>query len=54
MENGQVLPNDFVLHSHQYKTDKNHELIQQIWLENVIAVKDASAGMYNPTASDGI
>jgi len=54
MENGQVLPNDFGLHSHQYKTDKNHELIQQIWLENVIAVKDASAGMYNPTASDGI
>ena len=54
MENGQVLPNDFGLHSHQYKTDKNHELIQQIWLENVIATKDASAGMYNPSASNGI
>lgn len=54
MENGQTLPNDFGLHSNKYKTDKNHELIQQIWLENVIAVKDASAGMYNPTASAGI
>ena len=54
MENGQVLPNDFGLHSNQYNNEKNHELIKQIWLENVIAVKDASAGMYNPAASDGI
>ena len=54
MENGQVLPNDFGLHSNQYNNEKNHELIKQIWLENVIAVKDASAGMYNPAASAGI
>jgi len=54
LENGQVLPNDFGLHSHQYFTDKNHELIQQVWLENVIAIKDASAGMYNPSGTDGI
>jgi len=51
MENGQDLPNDFGLHSYQYKTDKNHELINQVWLENIIAVKEKTAGMFCPATS---
>lgn len=54
MENGDVLDNNFGLHTNQYYTDKNHEFIKQLWLENVIAVKDASAGMKQLNGATGI
>lgn len=54
MENGQVLENSFGLHSHEYRTDSNHEFVKQIWLENGVAIKDASAGMFVPNGAHGI
>jgi len=54
MENGQVLDNNFGLHTHEYKTDKNHEFIKQLWLDNAIAIKDSSGGMFVPAGTYGI
>jgi len=54
MENGQTIDNDFGLHSHEYITDKNHEYIKQVWLENTIAVKDIRAGMKQLEGTYGI
>lgn len=54
MENGETLDNTFGLHTHEYFTDKNHEYIKQLWLENVIAVKDSSAGMKQLNGATGI
>ena len=54
MENGQTLDNNFGLHSHEYRTDKNHEFVKQIWLENMPAIKDASAGMMVANGTYGI
>lgn len=54
LENGQTLPNDFGLHSFGYKTNDKHEYIKQVWLENVIATKDASAGMKCFNGAQGI
>jgi len=54
MENNQTLDNNFGLHSHRYLEDKTHELNIQLWLENTIMVKDATAGLFMPTGSYGI
>ncbi|HOK59197.1 MAG TPA: hypothetical protein PK659_10390 [Methanothrix sp.] len=53
-EEGETIQNTFGLHTNEYRDGAQRDLIKQIWLENVIAVKDGKGGLFVPNGDYGI